>query len=175
MLKVAVGSLNKIKIEATKEAFKEYFEEVDIKPIYVKYIDQPLSIEETVKGAIYRAEYALKNIEADYGVGIEAGLVNVLGYNLNIQIAAVKRDNKIYLGFGPAFQLPKVVEELVLKGLELEKAIEKIFNIKDIGEKGGIIEIMSKGKIDRKMLITYAVKMALVRVISENNLDLLYG
>lgn len=54
-----------------------------------------------------------------------------------------------------------------MRGFELDKAVEMLYNIKDIGEKGGIIEIMSNKKIDRKMLIKDAVKMALVKIINK--------
>lgn len=87
---IAAGSLNRVKIEAVKEAFKEFGFTIDIK----YHMAQPLSLEETVRGAIYRA----KAIDgADYRVDIEAGLINVLGYHLNIQVAAIIKDD-IYLG-----------------------------------------------------------------------------
>ncbi|MEM4237934.1 MAG: DUF84 family protein, partial [Candidatus Nitrosocaldaceae archaeon] len=99
------------------------------------------------------------------------GLMRVYDYNLNIHVAVVISD-RIALGFGPAFQLPKRIESLVLQGIELDEAVETLLNIKDIGEKDGIISLMSNGRIDRKMLIVEAVKMALVKIINrvgENN------
>ncbi|MEM2855979.1 MAG: inosine/xanthosine triphosphatase [Candidatus Nitrosocaldaceae archaeon] len=167
---VVVGSLNKVKIDAVKIAFEDFGFRFNIKGKAVNSNKQPLSIEDTINGAIYRAREALKD-GADYGVGIEAGLMRVYDYNLNIHVAVVISD-RIALGFGPAFQLPKRIESLVLQGIELDEAVETLLNIKDIGEKDGIISLMSNGRIDRKMLIVEAVKMALVKIINrvgENN------
>ncbi len=163
---IAIGSLNRVKIEAVREAFEEFYDDVEIRAFDAKYhIEQPLSIEDTVNGAIHRAKAASEYFKADYGVGVEAGIINVFDYHLNIQVAAIMHDG-ITLGFGPAFQLPKEVERLVLRGFEIDKVVERLYNIKDIGEKGGIIELMSGGRINRKMLISYAVKMALVKIIN---------
>ncbi|RMF29613.1 MAG: inosine/xanthosine triphosphatase [Candidatus Nitrosothermus koennekii] len=164
---VAVGSLNMVKIEAVKEAFEEFYSNVIIKAIDARYnTDQPLSLEDTVRGAIHRAKIAKGY--AEFGVGIEAGLMSVLDYHLNIQVAAIIKDD-IAIGFSPAFQLPKKLERLVLEGLELDKAVEMLYNIKDIGEKGGIIEVLSRNRINRKSLISSAVKMALVKIVNNEH------
>lgn len=161
---VAIGSLNKVKVEGVREAFEEYYDNLTIKTVDIQYAKQPLSLEETVRGAIYRAERAKG--EADYGVGVESGLMNVLDYHLVIQVAAIIKDD-IAIGFSPAFQLPRDLERLVLKGIELDEAVDMLYNIKDIGEKGGIIELLSRKKVDRRMLIADAVKMALVKIINK--------
>jgi inosine/xanthosine triphosphatase len=161
---VSIGSLNKIKIEGVREAFEEFYNNISIKAVDIQYMNQPLSLEDTVKGAIYRARKAKD--DADYGVGVESGLINILDYHLVIHVAAIINDN-LTIGFSPAFQLPKAVERLVLKGIELDKAVERLYNIRDIGEKRGIIEILSKKRIDRKVLIIDAVKMALVKIINK--------
>ncbi|GIU72597.1 MAG: hypothetical protein KatS3mg003_2076 [Candidatus Nitrosocaldaceae archaeon] len=162
---VAVGSLNMVKVEAVKEAFEEFYDNVIIKAIDARYnTEQPLSLEDTVRGAIHRAKIAKGY--AEFGVGIEAGLISVLDYRLNIQVAAIIKDD-IAIGFSPAFQLPNKLERLVLEGLELDKAVEMLYNIKDIGEKGGIIEVLSRNRINRKSLISSAVKMALVKIINK--------
>ena len=161
---VAIGSLNKVKVEGVREAFEEYYDNLTIKTVDIQYTKQPLSLEETVRGAIYRAERAKG--EADYGVGVESGLMNILDYHLVIQVAAIIKDD-IAIGFSPAFQLPRDLERLVLKGIELDEAVDMLYNIKDIGEKGGIIELLSRKKVDRRMLIADAVKMALVKIINK--------
>ncbi len=163
---IAVGSLNKVKIESVREAFKEFGFDTQIVAININYKEQPLGLEETLNGAIYRAKSAFNKVKADYGVGIEAGIISILDYNLNIQIAAITNENITAIGFSPAFQLPRKIEGIVLKGVELDKAVEMVYGIKDIGEKGGIIELMSKGIIDRKNLIIYALKMAIVKIIN---------
>jgi inosine/xanthosine triphosphatase len=163
---IALGSLNKVKIESVREAFKEFGFDTQVVAVNINYKEQPLGLEETLDGAIYRAKTAFNKVKVDYGVGVEAGIISILGYNLNIQIAAITNENITSIGFSPAFQLPSKIESIVLKGVELDKAVEMIYGIKDIGEKGGIIELMSKGIIDRKSLIIYALKMAIVKIIN---------
>ncbi len=163
---ISLGSLNNVKIESVREAFKAFGFDPEIVAIGIKYNEQPLGFEDTIKGAIYRAKMALSSVDADYGIGIEAGVVRVLEYNFNIQISAIINDDITSIGFSPAFQLPHNIESLVLKGIELDKAVEMVYGIKDIGEKGGIIELMSNGAIDRKELIVYALKMAIVKIIN---------
>lgn len=164
VMDVVVGSLNKIKLEAVKMAFNELGLNPSIRGISVNSIKQPLTLEDTVNGAIYRAKEAIKS-GVNYGVGIEAGLIKVYEYHLNIHVAALISDRMV-LGFGPAFQLPKSIEALVLQGMEVDEAVERLFAIKDIGEGNGIISLMSNGRIDRRMLISEAVKMALVKIIN---------
>lgn len=76
MIKVAVGSKNPIKIDAVKSAFKKVFgAEVEVIGVSVSsgVSDMPLSFEEMAQGAKNRAEDARKELDADFGVGLEGG------------------------------------------------------------------------------------------------------
>ncbi len=61
MLKIAVASLNPVKVKATRDAFLNYFDEIEVKKIQVN-IDiptQPIGLD-TFKGADLRARYLSK-------------------------------------------------------------------------------------------------------------------
>jgi len=79
MKKVIIASKNPVKVNATKKAFEnvfpaEHFEFIGLQvPSFVS--DQPMSDEETLEGAINRAENAkLARKDADFWVGIEGGI-----------------------------------------------------------------------------------------------------
>ncbi|MGH9878698.1 MAG: DUF84 family protein, partial [Nitrososphaerales archaeon] len=70
----------------------------------------------------------------------------------------------------PGFQLPEEVAKMVLiERIEVDKAVEFLLGIKDIGEKRGIIDLMTKGAVSRKELITNALIMAIAPRISEKH------
>jgi inosine/xanthosine triphosphatase len=169
---VAVGTSNRIKIEATKEALEHFYKNVRVVNVTLNNLPpQPITLHGIVNGAVTRAKTALNKInEAEMGVGIEAGLMEIPSANtyLNVQFAAVADHNKLTIGCSPGFQLPDEVAKLVLiERIEVDKAVEFLYNIKDIGEKRGIIDLMTKGAVSRKELIVNALIMAIAPRISE--------
>ena len=164
---VAVGSLNPVKVIGVKKAYEKVFRNVSVKPVKVDsgVSPQPLSLEETVKGAFNRAFKSLQEINvAEHGVGIEAGWVKVEELWLDIQVAAiVDRKGVKSLGFSPAFPLPKNVVRRVLKdNVEMEEVFEEISGIPEIGEKEGAIGFLTKSRVTRVNLTIQAVLMALI-------------
>ena len=77
-MKVVVGSKNPVKIQATKEAFEKLWPKKNRSVIGLEVksgvSDQPMSDEESIKGASNRAKKALKTGKADFGIGFEGGL-----------------------------------------------------------------------------------------------------
>ena len=173
-MKVIVGSLNPTKIEGTKLAFLQFFDEVEVMGVSMisGVSEQPFG-EETIMGAINRA---INTYEKDYNfsVGIEAGLFRfgetLTGY-VDFQVAAVFDGKRITLGFGPGFEYPPKVVNRVLKGIEVGNVMEELTGIDNLGEKTGAIYYLTKGAISRGELSRIAVTMALIpRINSE-----LYG
>ncbi|WP_297489673.1 DUF84 family protein [Thermococcus sp.] len=72
--------------------------------------DQPVGMEETIRGVINRAKQALEKGKADIGVGIGAGVypvpASLTGY-FDIQFCAIlDRERWITIGHGPGFEYP---------------------------------------------------------------------
>ncbi|MCQ4153768.1 MAG: inosine/xanthosine triphosphatase [Archaeoglobales archaeon] len=163
-MKVAVGSRNPTKIEGTRLAFEQFFEDVKVFGIEVEpRFRQPFN-EETLAGAIERA-LKIYSDEFDFSVGIEAGLMSVrhtiTGY-MDFQVAVIYNGEKFTIGFGPGFEYPRVVVDNALKGIEVGKTMEKISGIEKIGWKFGAVHYLSKGAISRTELSRIAVTMALI-------------
>ncbi len=110
---VAIGSRNRAKVNGVRKAFRHFFRRAEFKDIDLtsKVKIQPMGLDETVKGARDRAELAIKEGKADFGVGVEAGIIRLAeenareGFFLNVQIAAVV-DSAGQLSFGSSSGFP---------------------------------------------------------------------
>jgi len=167
----AVGSKNPVKLDGVRDALARFF--TDFKVVSVdpetSVPPQPLSLRETVLGAVERAAYAVNNVsEADIGIGVEAGFVEMAvaatGY-VDIQVCAIAdREKRVSIGLSPGFEFPPVVLEKILSGeaVESEEVMERLTGVKRIGEKMGAIGALTRGHVTRRQLVEQAVIMALV-------------
>lgn len=159
-LKVAVGSTNRSKILAVKRAWA-ILGNADIVGVKVDsgVPEQPKGIKQILLGAINRAFRALEHVKADYGVGIEAGYIDIGSITMDVQIALIV-DNEGYvsLGFSPSFQVPHEA----LRYDTLGEYMAKITGRKTINEEVGAIGYLTKGIITRADLTYQAVVMALI-------------
>ena len=167
-MKVAVGSLNELKIEAVRRVFEEYFPRVFVEAVSVDVPPQPIGFEETLRGAVKRGLEALRRLDADYGVGIEAGLIQmpytITGYVDQHICAIIDRDERVTLGFSASFEFPAEVVERILAGkaVEAEEVMDKIAGTKEIGKGIGAIGYLTSKKMNRIDLCVQAVISALI-------------
>lgn len=172
-MRIGVGSRNPVKMEAIQDVMGRCFPQARFEALAVEsgVPDQPLGLAQTVFGAKNRARNAFAR-EADYafGVALESGLVPVpetrTGY-MNLTACAVYDGREMYVGLGPAFELPDEVTRLVVEeGLELDPAVRRAGlteNVR-IGYAQGIIGVLSRGRVTRLDYSRPAVSMALVRM-----------
>ena len=165
-LKVAVGSTNKVKVDAVRNIFTQAFGLVEIVSVEPEHgIEKQPMEQRVVEGAIRRAKNALEKTHADLGVGVEAGLFlnRILGRHLDIQYCAiVDSSGRCTVGHGPGFEYPPEVVKAVLAGGTVGDMMSKLTGIEDIGHKSGSIGYLSDGMIDRTALTEISVLMALV-------------
>ena len=79
MKKVLIASRNPVKINATKKAFEEVFtDRFEFEGVSADSLvsDQPMSNDETLKGATNRLQN-IQHLEADYFVSIELSLIHI--------------------------------------------------------------------------------------------------
>lgn len=161
-IKVAVGSINRIKIEAVRSVMERIYDDVIIIPVNVKsgVPEQPKG-EETRQGAINRAKGAIGGY--DLGVGIEAGVFDTEDGLYDFQYCAVAdKDDIITIGVGPGFRYPDEVAALVSKGMTVSESVHTIYGDKDIGKRQGAVGLLSKGLLDRKTLTEQSVIAAMI-------------
>ena len=136
-MKIAVGSLNPVKLAAVKEAFSIVWPDTVSDVIGVVVISgvsaQPMSDIESIKGAINRAKKSITEVEADYGVGLEGGLQKIGERWFDCGWIAVI-DNQGYLGIASTAKVetpPKIIT-MVKEGMELGYVLPKSLIVKII-------------------------------------------
>ncbi len=158
-----------MKIAGTRRAFKEVFpsDTIDVVGVEVNNVvgKQPIGIDATFLGALNRALGARERVNnADYFVGIEAGIFCIHTTWIDVQIAVVMDKNgKLGIGLSPGFPLPKkFLTPILHQGKELEEIVDSHYGTHDIGSHGGLIKLLTKDLIDREDLVYYAVLTALI-------------
>lgn len=175
-MKVLVGSTNPVKIEATRDAFSNYFDSVDVIGVKVdpKVPKQPIE-EDTFRGAHNRAVELkrtndVEKLGAEFFVGIEGGITKRHSRWFDFGAVCVM-DNQGRVGFGTSahFELPKrVVERLLDHGDELGDVMDTITNEKNIKQKAGAVGFFTKNIVDRKALYVHGIVMALAPFMNKD-------
>eukprot|EP00746_Dinoflagellata_sp_MGD_P066324 gnl/MRDRNA2_/MRDRNA2_27499_c0_seq1.p1 gnl/MRDRNA2_/MRDRNA2_27499_c0~~gnl/MRDRNA2_/MRDRNA2_27499_c0_seq1.p1 ORF type:complete len:198 (-),score=33.93 gnl/MRDRNA2_/MRDRNA2_27499_c0_seq1:162-755(-) len=166
---LAVGTTNPGKVEAVKTALSQYGKCADwkIEPSKVAsgVSDQPMTMEETTRGAKNRAAAAMAAVEgASLGIGMESGLFKSDDKLFDVCACAIFDGEKSHIGYSCAWELPGSVTDLVLnKGKNLTEAFNEceICDDPNIGDKGGVIAIMTGNRITRPMYTVQSIQMAL--------------
>jgi inosine/xanthosine triphosphatase len=163
---VAVGTKNPAKIDGVGRAFNRYYSEVEARPIDSSSVAkaQPRGLEEMIAGATARAKFALTKLGGDFGVGVEAGIFTIAGVYFDNQVAAISdASGKVSLGHSAGYSLPKNdMDKLFKDGRELERWAEEVSGIKEVGDKGGLIKHLTKGRMTRTDLTEQCVITALI-------------
>lgn len=162
-MRVAVGSLNPSKVDAVKRAYSILGIEAEVIPVKPPPLPrQPMGLESIIDGAFTRARWALGMVNADEAVGIEAGVVDVRGYSINIVAASVFDGAEYTIGIGPSFMIPQAFAKEIQAGRELEEVVDSYYGTVNVGEGEGFIGLLTRGIVKRIDLNTQAVLMALV-------------
>ena len=160
-MKIVIGSKNPAKIEAVKQAFtlKEFdFTAVDVAS---GVSPQPFSDDETITGAINRANEALIQGSGQIGIGLEGG-VHETSYGLFLCNwgALVTRDNEApILAGGARILLPETIAQQLRDGMELGPVMDEFTEKQNIRKNEGAIGIFTAGMINRADMFTHVTKM----------------
>ena len=172
-MKILIGTKNPGKIQGAKEAFEKYFANIDILgiPVSSGVSEEPVN-HEIYEGARTRVDnlikYAEENqIAAEYFLGIESGITNLLGKWVIINIAVIKnKEGYESWGTSSAFPVPdKYVEEIT--ATDLGQVMDRIFKQHDLRSNKGGINFLTNGVISRIDLTREAFIMALTQYINE--------
>lgn len=173
ILNVRVGSQNKVKVGAVEQILKEY---PHLKHAHVVGVEalsqvslQPKTLEETIEGAMNRAQNAFH--DCNYSVGLESGLMRVphtkSGY-MDVCACAIYDGKEFHLGLSAAWEFPdkRVMELIVEEGLDMSQAVSRagLTNNANIGSEEGAIGILTKGRVDRTEYTKQALRMALIHL-----------
>jgi inosine/xanthosine triphosphatase len=172
-MKVVVASHNPAKLRAVEDAFAHQFpnEKIALIPCGVEsgVSDQPMSDEETRRGARSRADNA-RGAEpvADFWIGLEGGIETIDGQLMAFAWMVVLGSDGNYGGARTVtLPLPPAVKDLVDAGLELGDANDRVFSTVNSKHKGGAFGLLTQGLYTREGVYTQALVIALVPFVND--------
>jgi len=161
-LRVRVGSDNPVKVEAVRRVLSRLYREIEVSGIAVTTTvpEQPFG-EQTRQGAVERARAALG--DADFGVGLEAGVFETADGLYDVQYCAViDRSGRLTVGHGAGFLYPPAVAAKVRGGWSVGRTFRELYGLESEGRGEGAIGCLTKGALDRTTLAEQAVMAAMV-------------
>ena len=169
-MKVYIASENPVKIEATREGFQAVFPGQDFScqgfSVPSGVPDQPMSDEETYRGAANRAKFLQTRYpNADYWVGIEGGTCPANPTTEAFAWIVVRNARQTGQARSASFPLPPDVVRLLDMGIELGLANDKVFSQYGSKLKGGAVGSLTNGAVSRTDLYVQPVKLALIPFI----------
>jgi inosine/xanthosine triphosphatase len=167
MIKIIVSSKNPVKINAVLEGFNSVYpnNKFSVTGISVAsgVLDQPMSEEETMRGALNRVNNANKsNPIGDFWVGIEGGIEEKNDGMITFAWVVIKSKTQIGKGRTTAFYLPDKVSALIRQGKELGDADDIVFGKKNSKQQNGAIGILTSNVLTRTSAYIPAVIIALI-------------
>lgn len=161
--KVAVGSTNPAKVAAVTAAMSRLCPRAEIVPLDVPsgVRAQPWGETETRKGAVERARAALAAGAADYGVGLEGGVIeNGAGVELVSWVAVVDREGRVGLSSGLRLMLPSASAAKLRAGAELGAVMDELFHTDESKKAAGAVGLLTEGFVSRSEAFADLVAMA---------------
>lgn len=161
-VRVSVGSDNPVKLQAVRNVMLRVYGDVELtgQRLSVNVPSEPWG-EEVERGAVERARKSLG--QADYGVGIEAGVFERGGELFDVQYCAiVDKMNRVTVGHGSGFKYPPKVADLLRKGRTVGEAFQELYGQEKSGRGNGAIGFLTYGMLKRSELTEQAVVAAMV-------------
>merc|ERR1712232_1021195 len=123
-------------------------------------------MEETARGARNRAENAMATFEgaAQLGIGLESGLFITDNKMYDVCACAIFDGEHHHVGYSCAWEVPPGVRAHVEQGMNLTDAFiaEKLCDDPKIGDKGGVLNLVTGGRVTRTDYTIQSVQMALI-------------
>lgn len=169
---IIVGSTNDVKVGAVRDLVAEYgfLGAADVRGMNVPsgVADQPMSLEETIRGAMNRAKACFGG--SGLSVGIESGLVLVphtkTGY-MDVTACVIFDGRAHHLGLSSLFECPKDVTDMIMAGgVNMAEAFHRCGYTSNprLGSAEGAIGILTKGRVTRKDYTLQALRMAIIHL-----------
>ncbi len=168
MKKIAVASNNPAKLAAVRDGFSRVFPDGDFEivgeSVESGVSDQPMNDEETLRGALTRANNVADRVpDADYFVGLEGGIEPTdEGMEAFAWIVVRGKDGTIGKGRTGVFFLPPAIEKLIHEGKELGEADDIVFNKSNSKQSNGAVGILTGNVITRSSYYSEAMVFALI-------------
>lgn len=160
---IAVGSENPVKVAAAEAILSRAFEDTRFVGVSVssEVPDQPWGEEQTRQGAYNRAVAARQLVQADYGVGLEGGVMETpMGFFTCAWCVIVDASGRMGDGGGMHMRLPPVVVDILRLNGELGPAMDALIHESNTKKGRGAIGILTNGLSSRQVAYEQLVAMA---------------
>lgn len=171
LMKIAIGSTNPTKVRAARNVLRKIYPRAEFIALEVAsgVPNQPRGDKQTRRGAVNRAQRVREATHADFGVGLEAGIIEIeYGMMTCAWVAIVDRSGRIGIGGSTNMLLPDQVAARIRAGDELGEAMDAFANIEDVKHKMGAIGVLTRGLSDRQRAYEQIVKLAVARFLWED-------
>ncbi|WP_306610717.1 DUF84 family protein [Bhargavaea cecembensis] len=162
MMNIIVGSTNKAKLGAVREAVQSLGINAEITGSATEsgVSAQPFGDEETREGARNRALAAVKDGEGDLGIGLEGGVKELDGRLFICNWGALALpDGTVYTAGGAQIPLPEEVAAPVRAGNELGPVMEDYSHQADVRQSGGAVGVFTAGTVSRADMFGHVVRL----------------
>lgn len=175
-MKIFVGSKNPVKINAVINAGSETWPDLEVEGFEVPsgIAEQPMSDDETRKGASNRAKAALaEGIKAHsdqkyphdqvLGIGMEGGVFELNPGELwsTVWVSVIDQNGNLHESCGARFKVPTIVAKKILAGEEMGPIVAQVAKTPDVRSKQGMIGVITNNFVDRTESYVIIAKLAL--------------
>ena len=155
---IIIGSKNPTKVKAVQEVFNNQV--VCAEDVPSKVSNQPLSDEETLIGAYNRAEQAIQLYNAEIGIGLEGGVMELQGVTYLCSWGSMIDKNGVQFNASGA-RIPLPIE--IAEGLHQDKELGDLMDLyaqkQDVRKNEGAIGIFTNNLIGRKEMFVHILKL----------------
>lgn len=163
-MKVAVGSVNPVKLEAVRQAIQRVWPAAQVEGVEVPsgVSEMPMSDAECVVGARNRARAAREALSADLGVGLEGGvhqdgaMLLLVGW-----VALDAADGRESVAGTARLPLPAAIAARVHSGDVLGEVMDELLDEVKSNYRGGAVGALTGGLVLRADAFAMAVSYAL--------------
>lgn len=168
---IAIGTKNPTKVHAVQNAFFNHFAGEFISTnVKSNVSEQPLTDDETMRGAINRARNAIEAENGDIGVGLEGGVVKTdHGYFLCNWGAIIDRNIQPIVASGSRIVIPDEIGIEVFSGKELGIVMDRFVEKNNVSQNEGAIGIFTNGCVNRTEMFTHVSKLLVGQYLYKQN------
>jgi len=174
----AIGTQNKGKIKAVKQALEKYqdFKRAEVISCEVEtgVNEQPIGLDEIITGAKNRAKAAYQKNKVDFGIGLESGIFKVPHTKSNymdVTGCAIYDGQHFHIGLSSCFEYPKkLIDKIVNENKDVSDAAIELgfFKNRSVREAGGMVGILTQGVITRIKYSEQAVHTAIIHLLNKD-------
>jgi inosine/xanthosine triphosphatase len=175
----AVGTTNKAKLECVRTTVAKCFPKNTHSVVAVEVVSavsaQPMSAEESVAGAIHRAQAALAgNPTAQFGVGLEGGVekhktpVGEKWFECGWMAVVERSTGRIGIGSSARFEMSsKLMNKIIHEKKELAQVMDELTGQTDVRSNLGAMGILTDGYLGRAEAYSHGMIFALAPFLSD--------